>query len=292
MNAKRQGALYVNGRLSSEDEPSVSALDRGFTLGDGVFETMRAPRGRIFRLAQHLARLRMGAAVLALALPLDEELAAGLQRALAHLGEAPAIMRLTVTRGIDKGRGIGLPTSSTPTVAIRATPASKRSSEAAVKGYRARISPIRRNETSPLSRIKSCNYGDSVLARLEAQRLGCDEAILLNGRGEVACATTANVFAVKSDKLWTAPVESGVLPGITRACILELAATLRVDSSAAPFDRDFLLHADECFLTNSASGVVPVTEIDGRAVGSGHPGPATRELAASYERLIETELRT
>ncbi|MSQ40465.1 MAG: hypothetical protein EXR55_02145 [Dehalococcoidia bacterium] len=282
--------LFVNGRFVTEEEPAISALDRGFTLGDGVFETMRSANGRVFRLSQHLERLHQGATVLKLPLPQEEKLAVALQEVLSRIAGAPAIMRLTITRGIDKGRGIAIPATSTPTIAIRAGPFVPLPGEAYNQGFRAFVSSLRRNETSPLSRIKSCNYGDNILAREEARERGYDEALLLNTRGDVACATTANLFMVTRGKLSTAPVESGILPGITRACILDLASSLQIPTDETSFTLTSLLQADEAFLTNTAIGIMPLTRVGEHAIGSGKPGPVTQKLAAAYEKQLEAEL--
>ena len=290
MNSASRSVLYVNGSFYAEEEPTVSALDRGVTLGDGLFETMRASQeGHIFRLPEHLTRLRDGAAVLEIPLLSEGELTAALQEVLSYVPDAQVILRLTITRGIDRGRGILLPPNPSPTIVIRATSLVPYPTEAYEKGIRSAISPIRRNESSPLSRIKSCNYGDAILSRREAIRRGYDEAIMLNGKGEVACASTANLFIVKGGKLWTPPGESGILPGITRACVLELASTLQMPAQEAPFDTNALLHADEAFLSNTAMGIMPLAGIEGQAIGSGLPGPLTLELASAYQKLIEDD---
>ena len=292
MSSDLRPALYVNGSFYAEEELSLSALDRGFTLGDGLFETMRASGGRIFRLPQHLTRLRQGASVLEIPLPPAEELTASLQDVLSRLPDGQVTLRLTITRGIDRGRGISIQPNPSPTVVIRATPLAPYPAETYARGFRAGISSIRRNESSPLSRIKSCNYGDSILARKEAEGQGYDEAIMLNSRGEVACATVANLFIVKDGRLRTPPEESGVLPGITRACILELAGTLSVQVEATPFGVDALLQAEEAFLCNTVMGIMPLTGVEAQAVGSGRPGHLTMEMAAACQRLLEAELST
>lgn len=288
MNNPSTGVLWVNGRFRSAEEPALSALDRGFTLGDGLFETMQARRGRVFRLPQHLARLRRGGGVLGLPIPPDGEIMAVLQEVLARAGEGPAVVRLTISRGIDQGRGISLPSHGHPSLVVRTTPLARPTPEAYGRGYTAIVASLRRNETSPLSRIKSCNYLDSILARKEASEQGCDEAIMLNTRGEVACASVANVFAIQGGAVWTPPEESGALAGVTRGCLLELAATLGIEAHARPFGADFLLGAEEAFLSNTVVGVMPLTQVAGRKIGSGIPGPVTTRLAEAYEQAAET----
>ncbi|MBI2862270.1 MAG: aminotransferase class IV family protein [Chloroflexi bacterium] len=275
--------VYVNGRFLEEPAAAISALDRGLTLGDGLFETMRASEFNIFRLGDHLARLRRGAEVLAIPLPSDEELTAALQETLRRADLSEAVLRLTVTRGPDPGRGIAIPAEPSPTVIIRATPFTPPPPTVYERGYRAVISSIRRNETSPLSRVKSLNYGDNILARMEAQSRGRDdEAIMLNTRGEVACGTTSNIFVVHDGELLTPPVESGALPGITRLCVLELAQELSIPAREHPVLPDELLAADEAFLTNTVLGLIPLTAINSHPIGSGKAGPMSAKLRQSY----------
>ncbi len=287
MSSPSLDVLWANGRFCSGEEPALSALDRGFTLGDGLFETMRADRSRIFRLSQHLARLRRGAAVLEMPLPDEEDLLGVLQKVLDRAGGTQAVVRLTVSRGVDQGRGVGLPIHPQPSLVVRASPLVRPPSEAYQTGYRAIIASLRRNETSPLSRIKSLNYLDSVLARREASLRGCDEAVMLNTRGQVACGSVANLFAVKDNVLWTAPEEAGALPGITRECLLELAALLQLRAQVAPFGLDLLLGADEAFLSNTIVGVMPLTQVEGQAIGRARPGPVTTGLAEAYKGALE-----
>ena len=290
MSSSVPSVVYVNGTFYTEEQAALSALDRGFTLGDGLFETMRARRGRIFRLLQHLARLRQGALVLELPLPAEGKLAGALQEALARLPSAEAVVRLTISRGVDGGRGLALPLQPSPTIVIRATPLVVYPAEAYQRGLGVHLSGIRRNDSSPLSKIKSTNYGDAILARHEAAKLGSDDAVLLNTRGEVACASAANLFIVSSERLLTPPRESGVLPGVTRACVLDLAAALKINAAESPFGPEALAQADEAFLTNSLVGVLPLTRVNGRPIGSGRPGPVTARLAVAYGRLVQEEL--
>ncbi|MBI2321448.1 MAG: aminotransferase class IV, partial [Chloroflexi bacterium] len=213
--------LFVNGRPAPEEGPRISALDRGFTLGDGVFETMRAAGRRVYRWEAHLARLRAGA--LLLALPIDAlDLPALLDDALARAALPQAVVRLTVSRGVDAGRGVAVPPGLRPTVVVRVLPLAPPPGEPA----RAIVATTRRDERSPLSRVKSLSYAGSVLARLEAQRRGVDDALLRNTRGTLAGATTSNLFAVLDGTLVTPPVRAGALPGTARAFVLTAAQGL------------------------------------------------------------------
>lgn len=253
--------LWLNGRLLTADEARIDPADRGFLLGDGLFETMRLRDGRALRLAAHLARLRAGAAVLGLPIPYDDDgLAAGLAALIAAAGAGEGSLRLTVSRGPGQ-RGLPPPADPTPTVLMTLgglapeTPA-----------HLVVATVTRRNEHSPLSQIKSLNYLDNILARMEAQRAGADDALMLNTAGRVAESTVANVFWVKDGQVFTPPLTEGALPGVRRAAImaaLPVVARAVVERAVAA---DELRGADEVFLANSLS-VRPVATLDGRPVG-------------------------
>jgi branched-chain amino acid aminotransferase len=279
--------IHLDGKLESERGPHLSALDRGFTLGDGVFDTIRVVRGRPFRLAEHLDRLGASADTIGLPMPVGPpELAAAVAELLEANGLANAIARITVSRGVPADRGVLPPEPPAPTLAIIATPFGGYPEERYERGYRAAVSRIRRNPTSPVSRIKSCNYLDSVLARMEATRLGADEALLFSTTGELACGSSSNVFLVLGETLVTPSLESGVLDGVTRRAVIELAEQMTascVERTVAPEE---LAAAREVFVTNTALGVMPVVSVDGRAVGPGTPGPLTGRLRRAYEELL------
>ena len=285
------GVLYVNGRKCAAQEPSISALDRGFTLGDGVFETMRAHGGNILRLGQHLERLRRGASLLKIPFPSQEKLTAALEQILSEELEVELVLRLTLTRGVDFGRGVVLPGKSVPTLAIRATSYRPPSKSIYLKGFCAAVSSVRRNENSPLSSVKSCNYVDSILARLEVESLGAQEAILLNQREQAVCASTANLFLFKDGILYTPAEKAGALSGITRSCILECTGPLGITTSLSSFGVNELREIDEAFLCNTVLGVMPLTKLGENPVGSGRPGFLTQELSQAFETLIDKELK-
>jgi branched-chain amino acid aminotransferase len=270
--------LFVNGRPVADDEPHLSALDRGFTLGDGVFETMRAAGRRVFRWPEHLARLRAGAAVLGI--PLDDlPLEAHIAAALAAAALPTAVVRLTVSRGVDRARGVAVPSGLRPTVVVRVLPLAPPPAQPA----RAIVAATtRRNERSPLSRIKSLSYGDAVLARMEAERRGADEALVCNTRGWLAGATTANLFAVIDGALLTPPVTAGALPGTTRAWVLAAAGALGMpvrERSLRPRD---LARASEAFITNVVLGLRPLAAVDDLHLPD-RAGPCARALQAAWE---------
>jgi branched-chain amino acid aminotransferase len=281
---------WVNGRLVGESEASLSLLERGLTLGDGVFETMRAAGAMLFRPEEHLERLAQGASLLAIELPSAEQLLAAVLDTLSANNLSAAVVRLTVSRGPDPGRGLDVSPDVAPTIIVRVSPYEPRTS--GQRGVAAVFSSIRRNESSPLSRVKSLSYADNVLARLEARRRGADDAILLNTAGEVCCASAANVFVAHGGTLVTPPVQSGALAGVTRRCLLELAAARGITVREARVLPEDLSAADEAFLTNTVIGVVGLTTVEGRSIGSGRPGEMTVLLAADRQRLVDCSLAT
>jgi branched-chain amino acid aminotransferase len=260
--------VWLDGRLGPEAEARIDPADRGFLLGDGLFETMRAKAGAVLRLDAHLARLRAGTAVLRIApLPSDADLTAAFDAVLRANGLADAALRLTVTRG-PAGRGLPPPTDARPTVLIAAAPPLAASAPARVVVACA----TRRNEHSPLCAVKSLNRLDDVLARIEAAERGADDALLRNGAGHLVESTVANLFVVIEGELVTPPLSDGALPGTGRAALI-------VDHGAverALTEADLAI-ADEAFLTN-ALGVRPLIVCDGRPVG-GRPGPVARRLS-------------
>jgi len=279
---------WVNGRLVGESEPSLSPLERGLTLGDGVFETMLAAGAKLFRSDEHLERLARGASLLAIDLPPAERLLAAMLDTLSANGLSKAVVRLTVSRGPDPGRGLEVSPDVAPTIIVRVSPHEPRTPGQA--GLAAVFSTIRRNESSPLSRVKCLSYADNVLARLEARRRGADDAVLLNTAGEVCCASAANLFVVKGGSLVTPPVESGALPGVTRRCVMELAAARGLTIREAPVLPGDLWAADEAFLTNTVIGVAGLTSVEDHSIGAGRPGEVTRLLAGDRQRLVDSSL--
>ncbi|SMH62176.1 aminotransferase class IV [Azospirillum agricola] len=268
--------LWLNGALLEESAARVDPADRGFTLGDGLFETLRVSDDTPRHLGRHLARLRAGAALLDLPLPWsDAELAAAMERLLAATtGPREGSLRLTVTRGV-AARGVLPPAAPSPSLLIT------RGGLPPDGPVRAVVATVtRRNEHSPLSRLKTLNYLDAILARQEAARRGADDALLLNTAGRLAEASAANLFLRRGDRLLTPPVAEGALPGIARALVLEdHAAGLPVEEH--PLTLADLAGADEAFLTNSL-GLRPLVAVDGVAVGDGRPGPIFRSLAINH----------
>ena len=263
--------IDLNGELIAADAARISPFDRGFTLGDGIFESLRVRDGQPDFLAEHLARLRQAATVLALPLPLDDaEIEARMVRLIAANEMPEGAMRLTVSRGV-AARGVAAPAAADcrPTVILSLHPLPP-TRHAPVKAVIATVT--RRNEQSPLSGIKAAPYLDNVLALDEAKARGAQDAVLLNTAGRVASACYANLFAVIDGRLVTPPRTDGPLPGIARARVL--ATMAGVEQSLMPGD---LVRADEIFLTNSL-GVRGVVDLDGRALSEGPITAQARDL--------------
>ncbi len=267
-------------------EAAVDPRDRGFTLGDGVFETMRVRGGAVLRIERHLSRLRAGAAVLGLSpLPRDEDLADAITRTLAANELTDAAVRLTVTRGVPKSRGLLPDPEATVTVVVHAQPFAGYPAGLYGRGMRAVIGGVACNEHSPTAGIKHLGRLDYLLARREAAARGADEALMLNTAGNLACASTANVFLVRGDTLLTPHPASGVLPGIVRGLVLsELAPRLSLEAAERELRPEEIIGSDEAFLTNALLGIMPLVEVDGRRIGTGSPGPVSSSLGAELER--------
>jgi branched-chain amino acid aminotransferase len=272
--------IYLNGRILSPTEARIDPADRGFTLADGLFETLRAYRGRPFRLNAHFDRLKRAADELDMLLPIDGTMLAGaVDNLLAanRLEAGDAAIRITLTRGTGP-RGLAPPPDTKPTLMIAAT-----AYAALPDTCTAAIVDIRRNEGSPISRMKTLAYLDNVLASAEAARRGAEEAILLNNAGRVACAARGNLFALLGDRLVTPPVSDGVLPGIARWTVLDLADDLGMAVEERSFSADELHFAREVLLTNSLFEIRSVTRLDGRDLPGGD-GFATK-LRDAYRAL-------
>jgi branched-chain amino acid aminotransferase len=264
----------------------VSARDRGFTLADGVFETMTARNGRVFRLAAHLDRLEQ--ALRALAIPVPADMRDWIDAAVRAADLPESAIRLTVTRGVAPG-GLAPPLDPQPTVVVSVAPLPLFGAAVYEIGLSARTASGRRNEHSMTSGLKTLAYTDSVAAMIEARGSGADEALFLDTAGHCSEATASNLFAVVDGGLATPPVTCAALPGITRAVVMELATALGMRADERVLDPSDLNRADEAFLTSSLRGIAPLVRIDGRAVGAGTPGPITRALIAAYADAVARE---
>ena len=284
--------VWLDGRLLSAAERHLSAFDRGFQLGDGVFETLRGHGGFVVELDEHLDRLALSAAGLHIALPdghrdalrsaIEQLLAA---ESLAGPGDDAAI-RITVTRGSFTGRGLLTPDDLAPTLCVQAWPVAPPPPAHLENGLRLATSRIRRDPANPLAALKTISRAESVVARLEAREADADDALFLTTDGRISEATSANVFVVRGDALLTPGRSAAILPGTTRDWLLGWAETAGLRAEEADLRLDDLLSADEAFLSSSVAGVLPATRLDGDPIGRGMPGPVARSARADREAWI------
>ncbi len=253
--------VYLNGSLVARSQARVSAFDHGFLYGYGLFETMRAYRGKIFRLDRHLQRLMDSSGILGMADGLaDIDLGRACTDTLAANRLTDARLRLTVSRG-EVTSFPGVNDHTIPTVLVAATPYSPPPPVVYTRGYTAGIASLRRQSHSVLSEIKSTNYLLSILAKMESERAGLDEALLLNEQGLIAEGSISNLFFVRGELLLTPPVVSGILPGVTREVVMELARALAIDSHEVDIKQVDIQNFDEAFLTNSVLEIMPLVRI-------------------------------
>ncbi len=278
--------VWLNKRIVDLRLAKVSVFDRGFLYGDGVFETMRSYDGKVFKLWEHLGRLRAGLKAIGIKMPYGEKgLAAAIRRLLKTNGLKDAYIRVEISRGAGRigmdARDVFCPTAVIITKEFAPYPAWMHE-----KGISLRVVRARTNEYSPVTNIKSLNYLNNIVARTEAKNKGADEAILMNTRGHIAEAATSNIFLVKGNKVSTPSVASGILPGVTRRCVIGLAYALGLSVREGVVTYKELMGSDEVFLTNSLFEIIPVVKIDGRKIGGSKPGRLTSILAEGYKELV------
>jgi branched-chain amino acid aminotransferase len=281
--------IYISGKLYDKEDAKISVYDHGLLYGDGVFEGIRSYGGKVFRLDEHLRRLWESAKAIWLTIPMTRE--AMHQAVLDTLRVnkiADGYVRLVVTRGAGT-LGLDPTKTSDPQVIIIADHISLYPRELYEKGLEIVTVSVVRNHPASLSpRIKSLNYLNNILAKIEGMQAGCVEALMLNTKGEVAECTGDNVFLVRDGALVTPPAEAGILEGITREAVIELAEAARLSVRQAPLTKHDVYIADEIFLTGTAAEVIPVVKVDGRAIGTGQPGPITRDLMERFHKLARS----
>jgi branched-chain amino acid aminotransferase len=280
--------VYLNDKFVPQEEAVVSVFDHGFLYGDGVYETLRAYRGRVFQLAEHLARLERSASRIQLHLPVSLERLTDLVReSLSRNQLQEAYLRITVSRGAGE---IGLDPAlcKSPTLVIIAKPFQPYPESLYADGVSVIVAKTRRNLPEALPpQVKSLNFLNNILAKMEAKAAGAHEALMLNHQGELTEGTTSNLFVVQRGRVRTPAVECGILNGITRGLVLQLASELGIPSEETRLTVDDLLRADECFLTNTTQEVLPVTRVNGTMIGNGRPGEITRRLHASFRACLD-----
>jgi branched-chain amino acid aminotransferase len=281
---------YVNGVFVPKEEAKVSVYDHGYLYGDGIFEGIRAYDGRIFRLEQHLDRLYDSARYLMLEIPLSrDEMRAAIVETVRRSGLRDAYIRPVISRGVGD-LGLDPRKCKTATVVIIVDTIQLYPQEAYERGLRAVTATTRKTRPDALSpQAKTLNYLNNIMARLEANRAGAHEAIMLTSDGYVCECTADNFFLVRRGELWTPPAFLGILKGITREAVMTLARALEIPV----FEKVFTLHdvytAEECFLTGTGAELGPVTEVDARPIGTGQPGPISLRLGQALRELVRSE---
>lgn len=284
---------YVNGRILAEEEATVSVRDRGWLYGDGVFETMRTFGSAVFKLDDHLRRLNQSASLIGIKIPLSNEELGGIILDLIARENPPGeiMVRLTISRGVG-GEGLFPRTPLDPTVVILLRELPVYTDETFSLGWKLITARTIRNSESALDpRIKATNFLNNILAKREAVEAGVDDALMQNGDGFVAESTTSNFFIVRDEILLTPPVEAGILAGITRQTVLEIAENIGMIVEERLFRTQDVYSADEAFLTLTSAGIIPVTGLDGREIGSGTPGPAVASLRSAYAAHVDAFIR-
>jgi branched-chain amino acid aminotransferase len=282
--------VYINGKLYEKADAKVSVYDHGLLYGDGVFEGIRAYSGRVFRLARHIDRLYDSARSIRLEIPMPKALLAqAVKDTLAVNNLTDAYIRLVVTRGAGS-LGLDPRKTTDPQVIIITDSISLYPAELYDHGLKLITAGTMRNHPAALNpRIKSLNYLNSILAKIEATNSGCLEALMLNHKGEVSECTGDNIFIVRQGALHTPSLDSGILEGVTRDAVIELARAAGHTVFERSMDRHDVYTAEECFLTGTAAEVIPVVECDGRAIGLGKPGPITKDLRERFHALVRSE---
>lgn len=275
--------IYLNGKLVPEKDAKVSVFDHGLLYGDGVFEGIRTYNGRVFKLDEHIERLYRSAKAIALEIPMTH---AAMCRAVLETCRVNktnnGYVRLLVTRGVGN-LGLNPYSCKKPQVIVIAAKIQLYPKELYERGMRMVTSGTLRNHTEAVSpNIKSLNYLNNILAKIEAINAGVYEVVMLNQQGYVAEATGDNIFIVTRNRLRTPPISAGALEGITRDTVMDLARKTGMDVVEESLTRYDLYTADEVFLTGTAAEIISVVEIDRRTIGTGKPGPCTRELAGKF----------
>ncbi|MBU0677456.1 MAG: branched-chain-amino-acid transaminase [Verrucomicrobia bacterium] len=281
--------IYINGSLKDEKNAKISVFDHGLLYGDGVFEGIRAYNGRVFLLDEHVARLYSSAKAIAMTIPMSP---ADMAKAVVSTCKANRIkngyVRLVVTRGVGT-LGLNPYLCKKPQVIIIAAGIQLYPEDLYRKGLKiVTVGTIRNHPEAINPRIKSLNYLNNVLAKIEALNAGVMECIMLNPQGYVAEASGDNIFVVRGNQLLTPPCWCGALEGITRAMVMKLAAEAGYEVREEVMSRYDLYTSDEVFLTGTAAEIIGVTEIDRRPIGKGKPGKVTRKLAKAFSEYANS----
>ncbi len=282
--------IYIDGHYYEKDEAKISVFDHGYLYGDGIFEGIRFYNGRVFKCEEHIDRLYMAAKAIFMEIPLSkEEMTAALLETIRKNKLNDGYIRLVVSRG--KGDlGLSPTKCPKPTVVIIADTITLYPEELYELGMKVITASTRRNSPSALDpQIKSLNYLNNILAKIEANRVNAPEAIMLNTDGIVAECTGDNIFIIKDNLVYTPPIYVGALDGITRKTVISICKDLGIEIYEKEFTLYNLYNADECFFTGTAAEVIAVTEVDGRVIGNGLAGEITKKLLKEFQKVTRSE---
>ena len=282
--------IYIDGSFYPESEAKISVFDHGLLYGDGVFEGIRFYNGKVFRLEEHMERLYKSAAAINLILPLDNAaLTEALLETIRRNDLRDGYVRLVVTRG--KGDlGLSPWNCPKPTIIIIAAKITLYPEESYENGLKVVTCATRRIAHGALSpMVKSLNYLNNIMAKIEASHAGAGEGLMLNEQGLVAECTGDNIFLISGGRITTPPISSGALAGVTRAVAIKIAGEFGIEVSEPQITRYDIYTADECFLTGTAAEIIPAVELDNRLIGGGKPGPITRRFIERFRELTQTE---
>lgn len=280
--------VNINGEYFDKEKATVNVYDHGLLYGDGVFEGMRSYNGKVFRMKEHMDRLWLSAKAIRLTIPgTKEEMAKAVDDTLAFNGLRDAYIRLVVTRGMGP-LGLSPLKCANPQVIIITDSITMYPQKCYDEGLEiVTASTVRTSPVALSPRIKSLNYLNNIMAKLEGLNAGCDEALMLNHKGEICECTGDNIFLVRDGVIYTPPTDAGILEGITRGAVIDLARENNIPLVEIAQTRHDLYISDECFLTGSAAEVIPVTKLDGRMIGDGKPGPVTLRMIQLFRELIK-----
>jgi branched-chain amino acid aminotransferase len=278
--------VYISGKLYDKADAKISVYDHGLLYGDGVFEGIRIYDGKVFKLKEHVERLYESARAIRLEIPMTrEQMADAIRQTVQANAKKDGYIRPIVTRGAGY-LGLDPRKTSDPQVIIIVDDISLYPQELYDNGLEIATVPTIRNHPSAVNpRIKSLNYLNNILAKIEGVQQGCLESLMLNHKGEIAECSGDNIFLVKNGILRTPPIDAGILEGITRDAVIDLAREAKITVEEIALTRHDVYIADECFLTGTAAEVIPVVKCDGRIIGTGKPGPITRQLREAFHRL-------
>jgi branched-chain amino acid aminotransferase len=284
----KEAKIYIDGKFYSETNAKVSVFDHGLLYGDGIFEGIRFYNGRVFRLEQHLERLWNSARSICLEIPMTrQEMTEALLETIRQNHLRDGYIRLVVTRGVGN-LGLNPEQCKNPSVIIIVATIALYHEDFYRKGLSIVTVATRRSNPASLNpAVKSLNYLNNVMARIEANLASADEALMLNDAGNVAECTADNIFIIKHSEIFTPPITAGALQGITRSVVFDIAGEFDIKVIEADFTRHDIFVADECFLTGTAAEIVPVVKADGRIIGNGKPGPITTRIIARFREMTQ-----